>query len=184
MSMEKYISDIMVHGIPKTWCDTLTMQSLYSLAEKGFTKKVIWKESTVSDGTIGLFADEPIQKGEVLRRYINQRNLIIFNSAEDIPPLTKSTKEYLSNYMFQTGDVCGFAIPGSSVNHDKERANEIIVKVSDNELTSFATRNIQKGEEILGNYEQYGTPPKWLIDFARKHDVWEYMLFKGYNEYV
>jgi len=182
--MEKCISEIMEHGIPKSWCDTLTMQSLYSLEEKGFKKKVVWKQSTVVNGSIGLFADEFIQKGEIYRINTDKKNMIVLNSEKDVPPLTDSTIEYLSNYLFQVEGLCALAIPGSSVNHSLEKNNHTAIRTPDNELVSIATKNIPKGGEILSNYEDWGIPPSWLIDFAKKHDILENMGFKDYNDYV
>ena len=184
MAMEDCIRDIMMNGIPNTWCDTLNMQSLYTLEQKGWRKKMIWKQSTVLHGSIGVFADEDIQNGETVIRYTNMKNLIVLKSADDIPPLTKSTIEYFSNYVFQTEDVCALCIPGSSVNHDKSRANNTLVKISENELAVIATKDIRKGEEFLGNYSRYGAPPKWLVDYAEEHNIWESLTFKGYNDYV
>ena len=173
-----------MNGIPSTWCDTLTMQSLYSLEQKGWTKKMIWKESTVTNGSIGIFADEDIQKGESYIRYINMKNLIIMKGVEDLPPLTKSTIEYFPNYFFQVEDICGLCIPGASVNHDRSRANHELVKISDNELAAFAKKDILKGEEIVMDYADFGAPPKWLVEFADEHNIWKCLVFEGYNEYV
>ena len=179
--MEECIRDIMMNGIPSTFCDTVAMQSLFTLEQKGWTKKVIWKQSTVLDASIGVFADEDIQKGETTMRYINKKNLIILKSAEDLPPLTKNTIEYLQNFIFQIEDVCGFTIPGAGINHDGARANHQLVKISDNEVVGMAIKDVQKGEELVCDYAHFGLPPKWLIDYAWEHDIWKSLVFKGYN---
>ena len=184
MSMEEYINDIMLHGIPESWRDTLTMQSMYSLEEKGWKKKVKWKESTVINGSIGAFANEDIKEGEVTRKYKDRVNMIVIRNPEDFPPLTNITREFLPNYLFQVGGIVAIAIPGTSTNHSKERQNVRIVKISDDELHDIAIKDIKEDEEIFGNYEDFGTPPNWVLTFAKNHDMLKDMTFKGYNDYV
>lgn len=183
MAMEAHVSEIMKTGIPTSWTNTLKMQSLYSLGEKGFTKKVTWKQSTICEDTIGLFADEPIYKGEVYRHYYHMKNMIVFKDESDIPPLTPSTMAYLKNYVFQTHNVCALCLPGDSINHSAD-ANTMGVVISDKELLGIATRDIARGEELFLNYNDFGEPPSWLIDFLRKHEEVLTTTFKGYNDFV
>ena len=56
---------------------------------------------------IGLFANEFIPNGAIYRRVIRNKNLIVFTKEEDLPPLTDSTLEYIENYTFQMGGICG-----------------------------------------------------------------------------
>ena len=161
------------------------MQSMYSLAEKGFKKKVFWKTGPFG---IGLFAEEKISEGEVYRKSVEGKNVIVFHSEDDIPPLTNSTKKYLSNYLFQAEDVCAILIPGDSINHgDANKANTMGVKFADSNEIGFlgvATKDIEIGEELLSNYNNFGNPPDWLRDFARDQCILEHMAFKGYNDFV
>merc|ERR1712159_404763 len=98
-SMEDCIADIMINGIPDAWNNPLHMQNMYTLAQKGYTKRVSWKTGPFG---IGLFAEERIEKGEVYRKYVDRKNMMVFRGEADFPPLTENTKKYLSNYMFQT----------------------------------------------------------------------------------
>ena len=184
MSMEVHISDIMLNGIPETWNDTMKMQSLYSLEEKGFTKHVTWKQSSIKEDTIGLFAEEPIHKGETYRICENMKNRIVFHEENDIPPLTEATKKYLSHYMFQTNDVVDIHLPGDSKNHDSDRANTTTVEIGNDKIRGIVTKDIEKGEELLLDYSEFGSPPKWFVDFVIKHDMLQTMPFKGYNIFV
>ena len=183
--MESCITDIVKNGIPDAWNNPLTMQSMYSLADKGFTKKVSWKIGAFG---LGLFAEERILKGEVYRKYVDGKNMMVFHSEADIPPLTNSTKKYLSNYLFQTEDICAICIPGDSINHgDIDQANTMGAKFADSNeigLLGIATKDIDIGEELLLNYKDFGNPPDWLRDFARDRCILEYMPFKGYNNFV
>ena len=181
--MESEISDIMQNGIPETWNDARLMQSLHTLEQKGFTKKVTWKQSTKVPDGIGIFADEPIKKGEAWRVYRNKVNLIIFKDESDVPPLTPSTVEYISHYIYQNDGALGIRIPGNSMNHSNE-ANSMTKRISEEGFHVIATKDIERGDELLTNYAAWGSPPEWFLQFAKRNGIWERLPFKGYNEFV
>ena len=160
----------------------MQMQTPFSLNVKNWKKKVSWKPSSISGASIGTFAEEFIYKGDVCRVVKKNMNMILFNGPEDIPPLTDATLQYMKDYCFQVEDLCGILIPGNSVNHHPTRFNVTTVKISEEEAHKVATRDIQCGEEILLNYADFGSPPHWLVEFAKKHNI--PLTFKGYNDYV
>ena len=180
--MESTISKIKACGIPQDWTNTMQMQSSFSLNAKGFSRKVSWKPSTISGASIGLFAEEFIPKGDVFRVAKKNQNMIVFNGPDDIPPLTDATIKYIGDYCFQCEDMCAIMIPGNSINHHHTRCNVTGVKISEEEAHCFATQDIQCGEELLNNYAEDGTPPSWLAELAKKHNM--PLIFKEYNDYV
>ena len=97
MDQSTLFSEIEKHGIPVFWNKTDQMQEAYSLKTKGWTKQVVWKESTVSGSGFGVFASEFIPKDCSYRILKNKQNLLILNGPADIPPFTEATKSYLGN---------------------------------------------------------------------------------------
>ena len=175
--------EILETGIPPSWTSGLKMQSLYTLEEKGYKKKVTWKQSSISEDMIGIFADEPIYKGEVWRHYYHMENIIVFKDTSDLPPLTPSTVEYLEKYVFQAHNVCAVLIPGDSINHSAD-PNTMSVLISDTEMLGVAIRDIAEGEELVIDYNDFGKPPSWFVDFLQEHNEINVLNFKGYNDFV
>ena len=182
--LEHVVKDIRQNGIPIEWLDILKMQSLYSLEEKGYPKKMFWKKSDVPGADIGIFADEPIKKGEVIRNLVENKNLIVLRGAQDLPPFTKSTSEYIYKYLFSNGDdsSCQLCVPGFSGNHSTN-PNMTIDAISDSITHFTACRDIERGEEILLDYTKYGQPPKWLVDFKEDRKLGS-IDWEGHNDFV
>ena len=182
--MEDVIDNIKRDGIPPEWLDALKMQSMYSLERKGYHKKVIWKKSTLEGVNIGIFADEPIKKGDLIRTLEENKNLIIFRSREDLPPLTESTIKYIVNYLYGSGEdgSCQMCVPGMSANHDAGRANMDVRSMSDHVTHITCTRDIEPGEEILLDYSKFGQPPDWLVEIKEERGLT--ILWEGHNQFV
>ena len=143
--------EIKKNGIPSFWVNTADMQEAYSLEVKGWTKKVHWKESTVSGAGLGVFASELIPKGTSYRILKDEQNLIVFKGPEDIPPLTEATKSVIGNYILQIDGLCFIMVPGSTVNHNSKGANTKVEKISNIEVHGIATIDIGVGEDIHTN---------------------------------
>ena len=181
--MEEVIQRIKREGIPVEWSDTLHTQALYSNQQKGYLKKVTWKHSTLPGAGIGIFAEESLKKGEVLRVMEEGKNAIFFHSEKDIPPLDNSyTRQYLQDNLLQLDDILGICIPMTAINHRSTRHNSTLVKISATVFHNVICEDVQAGEEIVNNYVEYGEPPAWLKMFAKTHNI--AMPFKGCNDYV
>ena len=182
--MEKITAEIKTNnGIPESWKDTMEMQAMYSLEEKGYRKKLTWKASTIDPNFAGAFADEFIKEDELIRFLEKDKNMLLFQSKDDLPPhLTKASIQYLAGYIGNTGDLCRLFIPGLSANHHETQANIWLKKISDHIVHITARRDIHKGEELFHDYSLNGNPPLWLADFAKEHNV--FMNYKGYCDFV
>ena len=103
IAMDIVTKRIKVRGIPDAWKDRIKMQSLYSLEDKGYKKKVYWEKSTIDSSFAGIFAEEYIMKGEIIRVLEKDVTMIVFNGKEDLPPLTETftlSGETLSGEIF------------------------------------------------------------------------------------
>ena len=180
--MECVTAKIKANGIPESWRDIVRMQALYSLEEKGYKKKLIWQPSTIDPKFTGAFSDEFIQEGELIRVLEKDRNLLIFNSKDDLPPITETSVKYLAEYIGNAGDLTEIFIPGISVNHFPEKANIWIKKISECTIHITARKDIRRGEELFYDYNDFGTPPQWLVDFAKEYDV--PINYKGYCDFI
>jgi len=109
-------------------------------------------------------------------------NYLALEKLEDIPPATETTLYYLSNYLYQYDGAILINIPGDSINHHSSSHNITNFKVSDNIMGIMATKDIECGKELLMDYHDYGTPPQWLVEFAKRHKI--LLLFEGYSEFI
>ena len=176
------VADIKREGIPPFWIDPLEMQNAYTLEAKGWTKKVYWKPSTVPAAGLGVFAAERIPKGAIYRILRDGQTMIVLNTLKDFPNLTDMTKRFVANYCAKVDDVCFIMTPGSSVNHHHKEHNTRVIKVSDVEIHGVATRDIEINEELFCDYVEFGTPPEWLVSFAKEHGI--QLPFKECNDFV
>ena len=72
--------------------------------------------------------------------------------------------------------------PGSTVNHHKTESNTAVKKFSESELHSYAIRDLQVGDELFCDYVDFGTPPNWLAEFVKLHQI--PLPFDGFNDFV
>ena len=180
--MDIVVKEIKINGIPDSWRDTIKMQSLYSLEDKGYKKKVYWQQSTIDSSFAGIFAGEFIKKGEIIRVLEEGLTMIVFNSKEDLPPLTETFLEYFPGYIGNAEDICQIFVPGMACNHNVVKANIWIEKNSDSTVHVTARKDISKGEELFWDYHGNGTPPEWLANFAREHNV--PLNYKGFCDFM
>jgi len=121
------------------WDDRLALQATWTAQEKGWQTSVDWRDTPFG---VGLFANEPIAAGTVLRVGRNGRNLKQFTSTQDIEDFcsagcdngggnhtTTSTSEYQSrlNYVKDylwgyspVADERGYEIPGQESSFSSE----------------------------------------------------------------
>ena len=173
---------IKVRGIPDAWKDRIKMQSLYSLEDKGYKKKVYWEKSTIDSSFAGIFAEEYIMKGEIIRVLEKDVTMIVFNGKEDLPPLTETFMDYFPEYIGSTDDICHMFVPGIGCNHHVTKANIWFEKYSDRIVHVIALKDISKGEELLHDYHDNGTPPEWLSNFAKEHN--KHLNYKEFCDFI
>lgn len=180
--------------------------------EAGWHVEVEWKDSTIEGAGMGCFAKQLIPKGAILRRGLIGFNVLKFESAADLPPLTKDTIAYFEKYIFYDCFL-GMWVPGNVVNHtncasrvnsskhflytikDEEglqppQQKSVLMpqpvfdnKYSIQEVHLVASRTIWEGEEILFNYESYNTNiPGWFEDIIKKNGV--SINVKGFNDFM
>jgi hypothetical protein len=66
------------------WDDRPGLQNKWTLAEKGWEVQVEWKMTTTKEQGIGVFAQERIEPGTILRRGRLGYNLVQFHNVDDI----------------------------------------------------------------------------------------------------
>jgi len=149
MSVSAIYKMVKETGIPKEWLDSRTMQASVPHEKKGWLRKVVWQDSAIAG--IGVFANEDIESGAVIRRYIESQNLMVLRKMDDVPP-GPHTMEYLSNFagsVVKGGDVVIF-LPGNCMNHSDD--HNIIYVATPKGYDMIAIRDIGKGEEMTSNY--------------------------------
>jgi hypothetical protein len=80
----KKIVDWTVNDETIDWDDRSGLQNKWTLAEKGWEVQVEWKASTTKEQGIGVFAQERIEPGTILRRGRLGYNLVQFHNVDDI----------------------------------------------------------------------------------------------------
>ena len=185
--------DFMKNGIPSSWTDSKAMQDCYSYEDKNW--KVPVQHKTTQFG-IGVFVTEKVEQGSVLRVGINKENVIIMKSLDCIPDVLKNsdrktkmqkTLNFISNYVYGWSYDDGIVetylwLPGCSINHRKNQANISFVR-TEKGVNLIATKNLEAGEELLADYNSFGPPAAWLVDFLVNSGVTK-LCWKGYNDFV
>jgi len=189
------------------WNDRMRLQKKWTNEEKGWKVKVEWKRTCY--GT-GVFANENIKKGTLLRVGQNLKNHFEFRKGDDIEAFCtecgiESSSElylarlnYVSDYLYgffldtddrgyplkdETPDFIGMWIPGNGLNHS-EKPN-IVYKVPENGtdegMNLVALTDIPCGSELLDDYRRFGKAPSWILRFAKKGIS---LNFKTCNDFV
>jgi hypothetical protein len=71
-------------------------------------------------------------------------------------------------------------IPGNGLNHNL--IPNTVYRSSPQGIDLVAIRDLRKDEELVDDYRRHGSPPTWLLDFAKKYQV--KLNFAGYNSFV
>jgi len=172
------------------WKDAEEMQNSLSLKEKGWLKDVTWKKSYIDNVCIGLglFANEDIKEGEVIRRGELGKNVMHITPTKNLPKLNKPTLEYMRNYTHKMGgDPVGEEamlcfVPGCSFNHSTKPT--MVFGIRKMERNVVASRDVKKGEELTIDYEKFGPKPEWYPQFLFDHTGDRTCVLKGENDYV
>eukprot|EP00494_Astrolonche_serrata_P011385 UN11468 len=117
------MQNIMENGVPQCWSNRLNMQSMYSLEERGWQISVYWKQSEIPNAGIALFANQDVPKGTIMRKFIVDQRMLIFEDENDLPFLNELTLQYLADYTFRFNGKCCCVFPGASVNHSPGNSN-------------------------------------------------------------
>ena len=139
---------------------------------------------------IGVFADENIKAGTVMREGRFGVNMVIFNRNTNYPN-TKSnqTLEHLKNWAFVCpchveggGDDMMVYIPGSGINHRVNGNTRQVCRCDG--VDQVSVRDIPKGEPLGIDYNSFGCAPKWHLDALKETFGTEGCLFRGLNDFV
>ena len=153
----------------------------------GLIFQVHWDDEFIDDIYIGLgvFADQEIVRGTVVRRGVFGQNVLPFNQYSNVPNLEKpSMVEYLRNY----GGKCAckshmiLFVPGISVNHSTEP--NVVLSSTKEGLDLIAIKDIKDGENLRYDYRTFGTAPDWFLDILKERTGYDQCVFAGYNDYV
>jgi len=182
LALHEIWNNFLTEGIPGFWIDRYKMQNSYSLKAKGWKVHMEWRESSIRGAGVGAFVKEDVEKGQLVRLAKAGNNLIRFREKSDLPKNpTPVTVNYVSNYCGQVDDFTMIFLPGNCFNHSVD-ANVIMVPVDEETIHIVASHNIKAGTELTQDYYSFGTPPKYLEEFATKYNIG--LVFSGYNEYL
>ena len=192
VNMSKHVADFIEYGCPQEWEDSGEMQESLTLQEKGWCVQVKWDKQFVGDVCIGvgLYADQDIAAGTILRQNKLGYNLIIFNETTNLPNLKhKRTAEYLQKYahrcpcLVDAGSMAmALLLPGDSLNHSEEPNTRTRCHKDGSHL--IATRDIKKGEPMSISYRAYGPAPEWFTDMLDDKLGNSEAIFPGTNDYL
>lgn len=133
-----------------------------------FLKKVKIDESSIPDAGLGVFADEDIQKEEII--YVED-NLKIITKERIIKILDDNPSQEVLDSIFihgQFNSELGLLI----IHTDRIR----FINHSDNDFNVYygrATKFIKKGQELLENYNDVDEGA-WFKNLSKKYSFWDY----------
>ncbi len=108
---------------------------------------------------IGLFADEFIPKGTKVWEYTNWFDFSL--TKDQFSQLSEAAKEQFLNYAYLSKESNKYVLCSDDArffNHDNNPNVSCVVPVNDHfedALECFATRDIQKGEELTNDYSEF-----------------------------
>jgi hypothetical protein len=190
------------------WDDRIQLQSKWSNEEKGWKVAVQWKETPYG---VGLFSAQHINAGTILRKGCFGRNLLRFETANDIEAflqdVTNSAESqarlrYVSDYLWgfyahsdergypislctdRNNQFVGMWIPGNGLNHDVNPNTVYRPKVGGLEegIDLIALTDIAAGDELFDDYRRHGSATTWLLEFAKTKNI--NLNFEGCNDFV
>ena len=136
------------------------------------------KKSTIAGAGLGLFANEFIPKGTVVWKYLKENHQYFYSkqSLEDKTSLMsfKEAQTYLKHCIdVDANTVIHFNDDSKYGNHS---SNDFNIGDCDKDLgfdVMCATRDIDKGQEILENYlAGHYYKCKWMLQLFAKYNVW------------
>jgi len=200
------------HQKQVNWDDRISLQAMWAAQEKGWQTdscSVDWRDTPFG---VGLFANEDITAGTVLRIGKNGRNLKQFTCTQDIEDFCKngsateddyrSRLDYVKDYLWGYSTVAddrgyeipgqsfakdrffGMWVPGNGLNHS-DTPNTVYRTLpggTDEGIVLMALQNIVKDEELFDDYRRHGSAPAWLMEFAKEKQVT--LNFAECNDFV
>ncbi len=112
----------------------------------------------------GLFAAEAIKKGDLIWRFDPRIDKVL--SEKDFLSLPKLNQDFVMHYCYKTEGkyvICGD--DGRYVNHS-DNPNTEGMESEDGYGITIASRDIEKGQEITGNYEEFDE----VVNIKRKEN--------------
>jgi len=184
------VIEFIENGTP--WEDSEIMQKALTPEEKGWNVKVKWGQQYIGDLCLGLgvFADEYIPEGTVIRTGRIGVNQLLFNKNTNFPNIdNKATALYLKHYVYRcpcqvkdNDENLVIYIPGSSFNHSTEPNFDLVCW--DGGANMVASRDICKGEPLNYDYKRFGAAPGWFKDILQEQFGETECVFQGENDYV
>ena len=101
---------------------------------------------------IGLFADESIKRGTKLWRFEPKLDLLL--SKDEAEQLSESARKQFYNYAYLDKERDKYLLCGDDARFWNHSNNPNCDETTDNDST-FAARDIQKGEELTINYSDF-----------------------------
>jgi len=185
------VVDFIENGI--SWESADEMQRSMTLEEKGWRVKVKWGQQYEGEQCIGLgvFADEDIPSGTIVRIGRIGVNQVVFNKNINLPTTkNKKTVVYVKDYAGrcpcqnkENPDNLLVWLPGSSWNHSENNSN-IKYNCLKAGIDMVASRDIRKDEAITGDYRTMGFSPDWYKEWLKEELGDSENVFQGCNDFV
>ena len=163
-----------------------------TLKEKGWKVNVLWKDQFLGGKCIGigLFAQQDIPEGSILRIGKFGHDILIYNRETNIPDITNpGTLEHLANYsivcpcqMVKGGDDMVLWLPGVGINHSTNPNCMVLCTV--NGMCIISIQDIKDGEALVLDYNSFGSVPTWYEIMLRNNLGTATCVFPGANDYV
>jgi len=172
-----------------SWANRLELQNQWTNSEKGWQVAVEWNQGPYG---VGLFAEETISEGTLMRQGVIGRNLVRFQGETCLyqflgcwnDPRYPERLDYVADYLYgvdlrndgkEDQWFYGIWLPGHGINHDYD-SNIVFHAVWDIDdtligLNLHASQDIQEGQEILENYHAFGRAPPWLLEFKDRAKI-------------
>lgn len=137
------------------------------------------KPSSIPGAGLGLFADQEINKGDVVWTFCPGYDIIL--TQDDLLRMSEASRWNFLNYCYFDKHTKRFVLCGDDdrfINHSKKNAN-LVQKQEQNgkdEGVVVASRDIRKGEELLCDYYEYD------LDADRKLNRTDMYAYLDYEE--
>jgi len=120
--------------------------------------KTFIDKSTIPNAGIGCFAAEDIAEGALIWKL--DPNLDRIYTDDNLSIMNNLDSEFVKTYAYRHNDLYFLCIDNARFfNHSEEFFN---TRDPNNEYCTYASRKIFKGEEIISNYNSFGTNEKDL----------------------
>ena len=188
------------------WDDRVGLQDRFTPKEKGWRVAVEWRSTPYG---AGVFANEDIVDGTILRCGVLGVNLKKFSSIADIEDYCQSGEtddagrrakmNYVKDYLWgfnKDADAMGYDkagvlppdsdrffgmwIPGNGLNHNE--TPNMVYKTSADGIDLVALGDIRAGDELYDDYRRHGLSSPWLKEFSSIYNVT--LNFADCNDFV